>query len=162
MSEDTPEIGLVIRHVYLWRNEKQRGHEEGRKARPCLIVHKRQNEYDETEVFICPITHTKPSNPALALEIPLITKQRLKLDDEQSWIITSELNRFTWKGTDLRQTQTGEFAYGFLPHGLTKASVRQVQKNAKTKTLDIVSRDDPVLLKAIRDLKNKNRPKNPN
>ena len=26
---DKPHIGLVIRHVYLWRNEAQQGREEG-------------------------------------------------------------------------------------------------------------------------------------
>jgi mRNA-degrading endonuclease toxin of MazEF toxin-antitoxin module len=29
------------------------------KDRPCVIIHQRQNEYDETEVFICPVTHTR-------------------------------------------------------------------------------------------------------
>ena len=68
MAQDTPEIELVIRHLYLWRDEKAKGQEEGRKARPCLIVHTRQNEFDETEVFICPITHTLPHNDTPAIE----------------------------------------------------------------------------------------------
>ncbi len=155
MTMDTPEIGLVIRHMCLWRDEQRQGQEEGRKARPCLIVHKRQNEFDETEVFICPITHTPPSNPEQAKEIPLATKQRLKLDDEQSWIITNEVNRFTWKGPDVRKTQSGQFAYGYLPHGLINAAIGQFRDNARKRQIDIVSRDDEALLKQMRERKKK-------
>jgi hypothetical protein len=52
MAEVKPGIGLVIRHAYLWWNEARQGREEGRKDRPCVIIHQRQNEHDETEVFI--------------------------------------------------------------------------------------------------------------
>ncbi|MEJ2442659.1 MAG: type II toxin-antitoxin system PemK/MazF family toxin [Exilibacterium sp.] len=135
----------------MWRDEHKQGQEEGRKARPCLIVHKRQNEFGETEVFICPITHTPPRNPAQATEIPLATKQRLKLDDEQSWIITGEVNRFTWKGPDVRKTQTGKFSYGYLPHGLIKSTIEQFRDNARQRRLDIVNRDDEYLLKQLRE-----------
>jgi len=127
---NTPEIGLVIRHLYLWRDEKARGQEEGRKARPCLIVHKRQNEFDETEVYICPIMHTPPGADSQALEIPLATKRRLKLDDDQSWLIISEVNRFTWRGPDVVKTQSGNSAYGYLPHKLTTKVVGQIRENA--------------------------------
>jgi hypothetical protein len=51
--DDFPRIGLVIRHLYLWRREQIKGQEEGLKARPCLVVHTKQNDFDETEVFIC-------------------------------------------------------------------------------------------------------------
>lgn len=60
MAEVKPGIGLVIRHAYLWWNEARQGREEGRKDRPCVIIHQRQNEHGETEVFICPVTHTPP------------------------------------------------------------------------------------------------------
>ena len=60
MPELKPEIGLVIRHAYLWWNEARKGREEGGKDRPCVIVHARQNEYQETETFIAPVTHTPP------------------------------------------------------------------------------------------------------
>lgn len=92
---DKPQIGLVIRHVYLWRNEERQGRDEGIKARPCVIIHTHNNEFEETEVYIVPITHTPPRNAEQSQEIPLATKQRLGLDDQQSWIITSEVNRFT-------------------------------------------------------------------
>jgi len=111
MDGDSPEIGLVIRHLYLWRDEKAQGQEEGRKARPCMIVHKRQNEFDETEVYICPITHTLPSATSCVLEIPPATRKRLELDDDQSWLITNEVNRFIWRGPDVMKTQSDSLAY---------------------------------------------------
>ncbi len=159
MAEDTPEIGLVIRHLYLWRDEQQRGHEEGRKARPCVIVHKRLNEFDETEVFICPITHTPPDDLTQAKEIPLATKQRLKLDDDQSWIITREVNRFTWQGPDVRKTQFGELAYGYLPQGLIKTTIEQVRENARNRNLNVIDRDDKALNKQVREHRQKIRTK---
>ena len=136
----TPEVGLVIRHIYLWRDEEQQGHIEGRKARPCVIIHTRLNEYGETEVYICPVTHTQPENSDQSIEFPLATKQRLKLDNQPSWIITSEVNLFEWKGPDVRRTQAGEFAYGYLPHRLIQAVIKQVKDNARKHSLDIVER----------------------
>lgn len=136
----TPEVGLVIRHIYLWRDEHKRGQIEGRKARPCLIIHKRLNDYGETEVYICPITHTQPEKSGQSIEIPLATKQRLKLDTQQSWIITSEVNLFKWKGPDVRATQTGEHAYGYVPHRLIQAAIKQVTDNARERRLGIVKR----------------------
>ncbi len=56
MKIGKPEPGLVIRHMYSWRDEARKGHEEGRKARPCLVVYTSRNIYDKTEVYIAPIT----------------------------------------------------------------------------------------------------------
>lgn len=155
MPEDgeSPEIGLVIRHLYLWRDEKAQGKEEGRKARPCLIVHRRQNEFDETEVYICPITHAPPSTESRAMEIPQATKNRLELDDDQSWLITSEVNRFTWRGPDVVETQSDRLAYGYLPYSLTKAAVQQVKENARDRSLDVVDRDDEELKQRVRAMR---------
>ncbi|MDE0153999.1 MAG: type II toxin-antitoxin system PemK/MazF family toxin [Gammaproteobacteria bacterium] len=136
----TPEVGLVIRHIYLWRDEHKRGQIEGRKARPCLIIHKRLNKYGETEVLVCPITHTLPETSGQSIEIPLATKQRLKLDNQRSWIITNEVNLFKWKGPDVRETQTGEHAYGYLPHRLIQTAIKQVINNARERRLGIVKR----------------------
>lgn len=157
MAEDAPEIGMVIRHLYLWRDEKAQGQEEGRKARPCVIVHTRQNEFDETEVLICPITHTQPAESARAIEIPHATKQRLKLDDKRSWIITGEVNRFTWQGPDVVQTQFGSITYGYLPHGLAKAAVEKVKDNARERSLGITDRDDEALKERLRGMKRRTR-----
>lgn len=108
----TPEVGLVIRHIYLWRDEHLRGHLDGQKARPCVIIHTRLNEHSEREVYICPITHTQPENSGQSIEIPLATKQRLKLDNQPSWIITTEVNLFKWKGPDVKRR--GNRASGYV------------------------------------------------
>lgn len=47
MAKLEPEIGLVIRHAYLWWSEKRVGREEGFKDRPCVIIHIRQNDFGE-------------------------------------------------------------------------------------------------------------------
>jgi hypothetical protein len=148
---DKPHIGLVINHSYLWRNEARRGQEEGRKARPCLIVRTHENGYDETEVYIAPITHTKPLNPEQAKEIPQATKNRLALDYERLWIITQEVNRFTWKGPDVQKSPSGKFAYGHLPPGLTTDAIRQVRDHARERALSVVDRDDEELNKRVRE-----------
>jgi hypothetical protein len=38
MEFPQPEVGLVISYSYLWSDEAEAGHVEGRKNRPCAIV----------------------------------------------------------------------------------------------------------------------------
>jgi hypothetical protein len=69
-------------------------------------------------VVVLPITHAPPAPSTLAMEIPPTTKARLGLDDERSWVIFSEANRFRWPGPDLRPSRNGDLssvAYGELP-----------------------------------------------
>ncbi len=118
MAYPKPEPGLVIGYSYLWCSEKARGYEEGSKDRPCAIILTVEDSNGLTEVTIAPITHTEPSSPNEAVEIPQPTKQRLKLDNERSWIIVSEVNKFTWPGSDLRpvsRLQINQYEYGLLP-----------------------------------------------
>jgi hypothetical protein len=116
-----PVPGLVIRYSYLWASEHARGHEEGVKDRPCAIVLATANEAGDQVVTVLPVSHTPPSNPRLAVEIPTAVKRRLKLDDERSWVVLAEANRFTWPGPDLRPLRNGDAqstVYGPLPYGL--------------------------------------------
>jgi hypothetical protein len=145
-----PEVGLVIRHAYLWWNEARKGREEGAKDRPCAIVHLRQNEYQETEAFIAPITHTPPSVPEKAIEIPMATKKRLGLDHETSWVITTEVNRFVWPGPDIRTVPGGDLAYGHLPAAMTEDVILQIKTNSRERSLLVIGRDDEVLNERIR------------
>jgi len=98
----TPHPGQVIRYEYLWKREADRGAEDGRKERPCALLLSQQTRDGRTEVFVLPITHSPPTEPAFAIEIPQAVKRRLKLDDERSWIILSELNRTPWPNQDTR------------------------------------------------------------
>lgn len=142
MAELKPEIGLVIRHAYLWWSEARKGRDDGSKDRPCVIVHLRLNEHRELATYICPVTHTPPEAPEKAMEIPAATKKRLRLDDERSWIITTEVNRFIWPGPDLRPVPGGGYSYGLLPGAMTRDLVAQVKKNAQDKSLLTVARTE--------------------
>lgn len=142
MADLKPEIGLVIRHAYLWWSEARKGREEGSKDRPCVIVHLRINEHRELETYICPVTHAPPELPEKAMEISAATKKRLGLDDERSWIITTEINRFIWPGPDLRPVPGGGYSYGLLPGAMTRDLVAHVKANAQDKSLLVVGRTE--------------------
>jgi hypothetical protein len=116
-----PIVGQVINYAYLWQSEHVRGQEEGLKDRPCAVILVIAADDDEERVTVLPITHTPPRQPELAIEIPTATKRRLGLDDERSWIVLTEANRFTWPGPDVRRTGRGDAAsvvYGELPGNL--------------------------------------------
>ncbi len=118
MSFPEPHPGLVIRYAYLWKREYDEGREEGSKDRPCAIVLSIVNEENEREVLVLPITHTPTEHPDDAVEIPILTRQRLGLDAERSWIVISEVNEFVWPGPDLRPvpgSDASTIVYGALP-----------------------------------------------
>jgi mRNA-degrading endonuclease toxin of MazEF toxin-antitoxin module len=87
-----PEPGLVISYAYLWRREQQQGHEEGRKVRPAVIILAvRAEPSGAPRVTVAPITHSPPSDPDLAVELPGRVKTHLGLDDQRSWIVIDEV-----------------------------------------------------------------------
>ena len=59
-------------------------------------------------------------------------------------------NRFTWKGPDVRTTEQGLFAYGYLPHNFTRSLLTQLREHARQRNLRVTDRDDPVLLQKLR------------
>ena len=91
-----PVAGQVTSYAYLWRSEHLGGQEEGLKDRPCAVILVITTEGGEERVTVLPITHTPPARPELAIEIPAITKRRIGLDDDRSWVVLTEANRFTW------------------------------------------------------------------
>ena len=118
MALPEPVPGLVLRYSYLWLEEHRKGQEEGVKDRPCAIILVTQESDGHRRVTVLPVTHSPPSNPALALEIPLATKKRLGLDTARSWVVLTEANQFIWPGPDLRPAVPGDMAsvaYGLLP-----------------------------------------------
>jgi hypothetical protein len=75
----------------------------------------------EQVVTVLPVTHSPPSTPQRAVELPAATKRRLGLDDSRSWVLLTEANRFVWPGPDLRPSRRGDassVAYGLLPYAL--------------------------------------------
>jgi hypothetical protein len=142
MALPLPQPGQVIRYAYLWWNEARTGREDGVKDRPCSIVLTRITTEGRTVAYVLPVTHMPPLNDEDGIEIPATTKQRLGLDTERSWIITTEFNQFTWPGPDLRPTASGEYLYGYLPEKLLRLVLEQVKKNARDKRLRTVSRTE--------------------
>lgn len=145
MPHPNPEAGLVIGYSYLWQDQAEQGHVEGRKNRPCAIILTVVNEQDEQIVMVLPITHTKPQNNNEGIEIPPAVKVRLGLDGEQSWIIISELNKFVWPGPDLRpisHQQTEKFDYGFLPPIFYKKIKEKLLSLNKQRQVHIVKRTE--------------------
>jgi len=117
--EPTP--GLVIRYSYLWRREHLESREEGQKDRPCALVAAIQTEAGAQRVLVLPVTHSPPDADTVAIEIPAFVKQRLRMDEQPSWIVISEYNDFVWPGPDLRPAPgdaDGSIAYGSLPRSL--------------------------------------------
>jgi hypothetical protein len=112
---------MVIRYAYLWRDQHLRGIEEGAKDRPCAVLLAVTDDAGERKVIVLPVTHSPPRDPADAVEIPAATKRRLRLQDDRSWIVITEANRFTWPGPDVRPAKIGDadsVVYGELPGDL--------------------------------------------
>lgn len=109
-------VGWIFRYAYLWDWQHREGREEGDKDRPCLVLAIVMTAEEGAPIVrVLPITHTPPIDPADAIEIPSAVKGRLQLDDERSWIVLTESNRFTWPGPDLRPVDTDSGYYGQLP-----------------------------------------------
>ena len=108
--------GQILRCSYLWHWQHLEGREEGDKDRPCLVLALVTVLEDGTPVVrVLPITHTPPNNAEDALEIPPAVKNRLRLDEDRSWIILTESNRFAWPGPDLRPRESADGHFGPLP-----------------------------------------------
>ncbi|WP_245273750.1 plasmid maintenance toxin (PemK-like) [Mesorhizobium sp. WSM3224] len=119
-------VGHVFRYSYLWHWQHREGREEGDKDRPGLVLALVAMQEDGSPVVrVLPITHTPPSDPANAIEIPAAVKLRLRLDGERSWIILTESNRFAWPGPDIRPLDTESGYYGPLPPALFAAVKRR-------------------------------------
>ena len=87
-----------------------------------------------------PVTHSLPLKDEDGIEIPQATTRRLGLDGKRSWIITTELNQFTWPGPDIRPTPSGQYLYGYLPEKLMRLVIDQVKRHARDKQLETVPR----------------------
>ena len=144
MALRRPEPGQVIRYSYLWSSAARAGRADGAKDRPCGVVLTQTTDSGRTLVYVLPITHTRPfaDEDEDGIEIPQSTKRRLGLDPEQSWIITTELNRFTWPGPDIRPTPSGKYIYGYLPEKLMRLVLERVKQRARGKRLKTTPRTE--------------------
>ncbi|MBV8686939.1 MAG: type II toxin-antitoxin system PemK/MazF family toxin [Alphaproteobacteria bacterium] len=138
-----PAIGQLIRYAYLWLAEHEQGLEEGLKDRPCLVVMEDATLAPDVVFFVAPVTHTQPRPEALAVELPAATKQRLRLDDARSWIITEEVNKFTWPGPDIRPDGSGEVVIGYVPGKILERVIANLRSHALGAEFHAVARADP-------------------
>ncbi len=145
MSLPDPVPGLVIGYAYLWHDEARRGQEEGGKDRPCVILLSTVRDESGAVVTVAPVTHRPPDDPATALELPAATNQRLGLDDERSWIVVGEVNRFRWPGPDLRPvpgSNPPRFDYGLLPARLFRRLREKLIDVASNRGAPVVRRTE--------------------
>ena len=144
MTFSPPEQGSVIRYAYLWADELRRGHEEARKDRPALVLTLSvRTSDDQTELLVLAITHSPPAKPTEAVPLPPAVKRRLKLDEDASWIVTTEANAFVWPGPDIRPIPNREprtIVYGKIPDDLLRAVARSFLVNRRRQQARFVRR----------------------
>jgi hypothetical protein len=151
VAKPEPQGGLVIRYDYLWVAEDRQGREEGAKLRPCAIVVAVQAMAAEPlRVVLCGITHARPTDVE-GIKIPPPVKANLGLDDEDSWIVTSEVNLVDWDDPGIVPVAPGQWAYGFLPPGLAKAVRERIVAQIKGGALPLVDRPKIERRRARRD-----------
>ena len=93
-------------------------------------------------VRVLPVTHSPPSDPQDAVEIPAATKRRLGLDDERSWIVLTESNRFVWPGPDVRSIDRESGYYGALPPALFGEIKRRFVELARAQRHRVTARSE--------------------
>lgn len=143
MGIPKPHVGLVFNYEYLWKTEGESGLEEGSKSRPSCIVACNENLDDgNTVVFVLPITHS-PQNEEEALKIPPDVKNYIGLDDENQWVVCSEMNKFIWPSCDIRpisKNKPNEYSYGTITIGFLNAIKTKMKTLKEGKKFTVVQR----------------------
>lgn len=144
MNLPPPKRGDVIRYAYLWADEYRRGREEASKDRPAIVLAIAVRQSDgQIQILALAITHTPPKDPLDAVPLPQAVKRRLGLDQEQSWIVTTEANAFIWPGPDLRPIPDRDppsVIYGRLPDKLLQAVAHSYLQNRQRQISSMVPR----------------------
>jgi mRNA-degrading endonuclease toxin of MazEF toxin-antitoxin module len=141
VTKPDPQIGDIVRYDYLWRDEQKDGRQEGRKDRPCaVIVARRRTDTGAFEILLAPITHTPPRTPSMAIAIPVQAKGLTGLDDNRSWLLTSEVNQVAWSDAGIVPAAKGKWLYGSLPRGLAMKAVFDIKERRERGDLAVVDR----------------------
>jgi hypothetical protein len=136
----SPEIGLVISYSYLWRYERAAGHTEGKYDRPAAIILV-QEQGLKPLVTVVPITHSLPRTADVAIPSPRKVAAELGFDSQQSWVVVSDSNQFTYPGFDLRENKEGQYSYGFIAPKFME-QIQQKFVELAEQGLQPTSRDD--------------------
>ena len=140
-----PKVGWLLSYSYLWADDHRRGAEEGVKNRPCALVAATRRDGDRIVAIVVPVTHRPPTDLETAIEISTVTKARLGLDPQRSWIICNEANVFAWPGPDLRAAASHKpptIWYGPLPPKLATAAREKLLGFARAGRLRRVPRTE--------------------
>ena len=107
-----------------------------------MVVVARIATGDRTELLVAPITHAEQA-PSDGVEIPPRVKQHLGLDADRSWIVATELNRFTWPGPDIRLAPDSDTPfYGTIPAILFRQLQEAISGHAEAKRMRIPKRTE--------------------
>lgn len=141
-----PFPGMVICYEFLWGHEHDSGQTQGQKRRPCVVVLSVSDRFGATRVTVAPITHVEPKAPRHGVEVPPRVKRSLNLDDQRSWIIATELNRFIWPGDYVFPIPGGrrdQYTYGVgaIPERLLDMVIQRIEALGDEERRSI-SRDD--------------------
>lgn len=114
-----PRPGMVVRYDYLWSHEAAAGRDHG-KERSASLLAAMDSVVTPRYVVILPITHRRPDEDTVGVEIPAKVRGALGLDDAPCWVIVSEHNIDEWPNGGLAPLpgRPGIFLYGFIPLGL--------------------------------------------
>lgn len=144
MNFPAPVAGMVIAYSFLWVNEAQEGHAEGRKNRPCaVLLVVTDPKHHNPSVVVAPITHRRPEVADGAVEVPHRVRQYLGLDGERSWVVLTEFNHFAWPGFDLRLISPSrpEHVYGLLPPAFFDVLIQKFKHLRQENRAAVVPRD---------------------
>lgn len=136
--------GRVVRFRYLWRREAAQGHEIGAKVRPCIVFLTEPTDVPgQVRARVVPISHSAPTNPGDAFQLPPDTRRRLGLDEGDAWVSVVEFNRFVYPGgfEDLPPTPDGRASYGPLPQRQFARLFNTLRENARRGDLSLTDRD---------------------
>ena len=112
------------------------------KDRPVVVVLAKVVTDQQTQVLVAPVTHSKPE-AGNGVFVPAAIKRHLGLDDEDSWIITTEVNRFIWPGPDIRPAKGEDNPlHGAIPARLFEQVKKQISDNAKAAQVTVTKRSE--------------------
>lgn len=93
-------------------------------------------------MFLTPVTHTAPHNQNDAVQIPTAIARHIGLDDEQSWIRTTEYNIVDWDDPGIVPASKTKWEFGRLPHGVYTGMKASIEANIRRREARSVDRRD--------------------
>src|ERR1700733_8601262 len=141
---ETPKVGQIVLHQFLWTDEQAAGRIEGAKARPCIVIAVESPAGGHGQrVTVLPITSQPPRSGATDIKIPDALKTRIGLDPARpGWVVIDDANVFTWPGFDLVPSSDGGFIRGTITSGFFQQIVAAVLAVHSRGELRRTDRDD--------------------